>query len=154
MEARLTTFGTIVVGIDNSPESNTAIEWARAVAGPDDRIVLLHAWQLPVVTGYDMVVTVEESMVDGPVVAVRARWRGTNTGPMMGRPPTGKKVDVTLTNYLKSIVSVLLTIAQLGAAMARFTSGHTDVRAPFTSASAMGGSLGFFMMSTSASFAS
>lgn len=43
----------------------------------------------------DMVVTVEETIVDGPVVAVRARWRGTNTGPMMGRPPTGKKVDVT-----------------------------------------------------------
>lgn len=64
MEARLTTFGTIVVGIDNSPESNTAIEWARAVAGPDDKIVLLHAWQLPVVTGYDMVVTVDPHEIE------------------------------------------------------------------------------------------
>jgi nucleotide-binding universal stress UspA family protein len=64
MEAGLTTFGTIVVGVDNSPESNDAIEWARAIAAPDDKIVLLHAWQLPVVTGYDMVVTVDPHEIE------------------------------------------------------------------------------------------
>lgn len=64
MEAGLTTFGTIVVGLDNSPESNDAIEWARAIAAPDDKIVLLHAWQLPVVTGYDMVVTIDPHEVE------------------------------------------------------------------------------------------
>jgi nucleotide-binding universal stress UspA family protein len=64
MEAGLTTFGTIVVGVDNSPESNEAIEWARAIAAPDDKIVLLHAWQLPVVTGYDMVVTVDPHEIE------------------------------------------------------------------------------------------
>lgn len=64
MDAGLTTFGTIVVGVDNSPESETAIQWARSVAGPDDKIVLLHAWQLPVVTGYDMVVTVDPHEIE------------------------------------------------------------------------------------------
>lgn len=64
MEAGRTTYGTLVVGVDNSQESNDAIEWARAVAGPDDRIVLLHAWQLPVVTGYDMVVTVDPHEIE------------------------------------------------------------------------------------------
>ena len=64
MEVGLTTFGTIVVGIDNSPESNDAIEWARSVAAPGDKIVLLHAWQLPVVTGYDMVVTIDPHEVE------------------------------------------------------------------------------------------
>jgi nucleotide-binding universal stress UspA family protein len=64
VEAQRRAFGTLVVGVDNSPESNEAIEWARAVAGPDDRIVLLHAWQLPVVTGYDMVVTVDPNEVE------------------------------------------------------------------------------------------
>lgn len=64
MEAGRRTYGTIVVGVDNSQEATDAIEWARAVAGPDDRIVLLHAWQLPVVTGYDMVVTVDPHEIE------------------------------------------------------------------------------------------
>jgi hypothetical protein len=64
MEAGRTTYGTIIVGVDNSQESTDAIEWARSVAGPDDRIVLLHAWQLPVVTGYDMVVTVDPHEIE------------------------------------------------------------------------------------------
>jgi nucleotide-binding universal stress UspA family protein len=50
---------TIVVGVDASAESEHALEWARAVAGPDDRIVVVHAWDIPVVTGYDFVVTVD-----------------------------------------------------------------------------------------------
>jgi nucleotide-binding universal stress UspA family protein len=48
-----------VVGVDASPESSDALEWTRRIAGPDDRIVVVHAWELPVVTGYDMVVTVD-----------------------------------------------------------------------------------------------
>lgn len=57
-------FGTLVIGVDTSPESDEAVEWARAVAGPGDTIVLLHAWQLPVVTGYDMVVTVDPHEIE------------------------------------------------------------------------------------------
>jgi predicted ester cyclase len=33
-------------------------------------------------------------IVDGPVAAWRARFRGTNSGSLMGMPPTGKSVDV------------------------------------------------------------
>src|SRR5262245_57905753 len=50
---------TLVVGADWSTESQRGIEWACALAGPDDRIVLVHAWQLPVVAGYDMVLAVD-----------------------------------------------------------------------------------------------
>ena len=57
-------FGTLVIGVDTSPESDEAVEWARAVAGPGDALVLLHAWQLPVVTGYDMVVTVDPHEIE------------------------------------------------------------------------------------------
>lgn len=57
-------FGALVVGVDTSPESDQAVEWAQAVAGPGDQIVLLHAWQLPVVTGYDMVVTVDPHEIE------------------------------------------------------------------------------------------
>mgnify|MGYP001814319889 CR=1 FL=1 len=51
--------GTIVVGVDASAESEHALEWARSVAGPDDRIVVVHAWDIPLVTGYDMVVAID-----------------------------------------------------------------------------------------------
>ena len=44
---------------DASAESDHALEWARSVAGPDDRIVVVHAWDIPVVTGYDMVIAVD-----------------------------------------------------------------------------------------------
>jgi nucleotide-binding universal stress UspA family protein len=50
---------TLVVGADWSTESQRGIEWACSVAGPDDRIVLVHAWQMPVVAGYDMMLAVD-----------------------------------------------------------------------------------------------
>jgi predicted ester cyclase len=36
--------------------------------------------------------TVEDMRVDGDVLVARVRMSGTNTGPMMGMPATGKKV--------------------------------------------------------------
>lgn len=50
---------TLVVGADWSTESQRGIQWACALAAPDDRIVLVHAWQLPVVAGYDMVLAID-----------------------------------------------------------------------------------------------
>jgi nucleotide-binding universal stress UspA family protein len=64
MDAGMQRFGTLIVGTDASPESDDAIEWARAVAGSGDRIALLHAWQLPIVSGYDMVVTVDPHEIE------------------------------------------------------------------------------------------
>lgn len=58
------TAGTFVVGIDASQESRDAIAWTCAVAADDARIVLVHAWQLPIVTGYDLVVTGDPSEVE------------------------------------------------------------------------------------------
>lgn len=37
---------TIVVGLDASAEARDALEWARAFAGPDDRIVAVRAFEL------------------------------------------------------------------------------------------------------------
>ncbi len=39
--------------------------------------------------------TLEDSVVDGDRVWVRARGRGTNTGPFFG-PPSGQPVDITI----------------------------------------------------------
>ncbi|TDT17661.1 nucleotide-binding universal stress UspA family protein [Ilumatobacter fluminis] len=54
----------IVVGVDSSAESDTAIEWARAVAPSDARIVLVHAWELPIVTGYDVVIPLDPAEIE------------------------------------------------------------------------------------------
>ena len=38
----------------------------------------------------DMTVTVEQAVVEGNWIAVRATWQGTHTGPILGREPTGR----------------------------------------------------------------
>lgn len=38
---------TFVVGIDASNVADRALRWAREAAGPDDRIVAVHAWTVP-----------------------------------------------------------------------------------------------------------
>ncbi len=58
------TRNTFVVGVDASPESNEALDWARRLAAPEDRIVVVHAWEVPLVTGYDMVVTIDPSEIE------------------------------------------------------------------------------------------
>ena len=55
---------TTVVGVDASPEADEALEWARCIAGDGDRIVVVHAWELPLVTGYDMVVTIDPTEIE------------------------------------------------------------------------------------------
>lgn len=55
---------SFVVGVDASPESNLALDWTRSHAGPDDRIVVVHAWEVPLVTGYDMVVTIDPGEIE------------------------------------------------------------------------------------------
>lgn len=40
---------TIVVGVDASEHGRVALDWARVVAGPDDRIIAVHAWEMPAI---------------------------------------------------------------------------------------------------------
>ncbi len=44
---------TYLVGLDTSEQSRDALLWALAVARPDDPIVAVHSWDIPVVTGYE-----------------------------------------------------------------------------------------------------
>lgn len=55
--------GSIVVGIDASEESREALEWARTQAGPDDRIIAVHAWDIPLVAGYEMAVAIDPNEI-------------------------------------------------------------------------------------------
>jgi len=45
---------TIVVGVDGSPEGNSALRWAQALAGPEDTVKAVFAWTYPVDAGMDM----------------------------------------------------------------------------------------------------
>ncbi len=44
----------------------------------------------------DFTLTVEDMVMDGDHVWARLRGRGTQQGPMMGRPPTGKPFDIAV----------------------------------------------------------
>jgi nucleotide-binding universal stress UspA family protein len=44
---------TYIVGLDASDHARDALSWAVTVAREDDPIVAMHAWDLPVVTGYE-----------------------------------------------------------------------------------------------------
>ncbi len=44
---------TYVVGIDASQETGRVLRWTRDAAGPDDRIVAVHAWDFPSMIGID-----------------------------------------------------------------------------------------------------
>ena len=49
----------LVVGIDPSDESRNALDWAVLQAGPDDQVVAVHCWDLPVVAGYEAAIVVD-----------------------------------------------------------------------------------------------
>lgn len=55
---------TTLVGVDASPEADEALAWARQVTPDDGRIFVVHAWELPLVTGYDMVVTIDPAEIE------------------------------------------------------------------------------------------
>jgi steroid delta-isomerase-like uncharacterized protein len=42
----------------------------------------------------DIKYKVEDIVADGDIIAIRASFTGTNTGPLRGTPPTGRKVSM------------------------------------------------------------
>jgi len=58
------TVSTYVVGVAGDPDRQPSLEWASAVAGPDDAIVAVHAWEIPVVTGYESVAAVDTRAIE------------------------------------------------------------------------------------------
>ena len=55
---------TYIVGLDGSDQAQAALDWAQAVAAADDRIVVGHAWDVPVITGYEAVGTVDPLAIE------------------------------------------------------------------------------------------
>src|SRR5215213_5509921 len=44
---------TYIVGLDGSGHAHAALDWARAVASGDEKILIAHVWDMPVTTGYE-----------------------------------------------------------------------------------------------------
>ena len=55
---------TYLVGLDASDHSRAALSWALAVATPHDPIVAVHAWLVPVVTGYEAAAPIDPAAAE------------------------------------------------------------------------------------------
>jgi nucleotide-binding universal stress UspA family protein len=61
MVAPMTTY---LVGLDGSEHARDALDWARAVATQEEKVVVLHANDLPIVTGLEIAATVDPTESD------------------------------------------------------------------------------------------
>ena len=60
----LAAVSTYVVGLDGSEHARAALKWAEAVGTDDDRVIAVHAWEIPIVTGYEAVAAVDTTAVE------------------------------------------------------------------------------------------
>ena len=51
-------------------------------------------WLRQTMSGFNL--TIEDIVADGDKVWARMTGRGTHTGEMMGRPPTGRQIEITV----------------------------------------------------------
>jgi nucleotide-binding universal stress UspA family protein len=81
---------TYVVGLDGSEHARDALKWARAVATADDRIVAVHSWEIPIVTGYEAVTAVDTTAVEQAAKEFLTSTLGESSDPRLeGRLVTG-----------------------------------------------------------------
>jgi nucleotide-binding universal stress UspA family protein len=67
--------GMIVVGTDGSPGADAALDWAIGYATPEERIVAVNAWSIPVVTGYEQI-AIDPAVIETATVARAAQSVG------------------------------------------------------------------------------
>jgi nucleotide-binding universal stress UspA family protein len=81
---------TYLVGIDASDHARDALSWAVAVARPDDPVVALHAWDLPVVTGYESGAAIDPSEAEASARDLVRQLMGAHAdGRVEGRTADG-----------------------------------------------------------------
>ena len=54
----------IVVGVDGSQDARDALAWAMANSSESDRIEVVHAWELPIMAGYEAAVVVDPGEIE------------------------------------------------------------------------------------------
>ncbi len=63
---------------------------------PPGPVGVKHAWSMFRAAFPDLYASIEDLIAEGDTVAVRGAIRGTHQGELLGIPPTGKQVTVTL----------------------------------------------------------
>ena len=87
MVAPMTTY---LVGLDGSEHARDALDWARAVATQEEKVVVLHANDLPVVTGLEVAATVDPAETEAVSREFVAGTLGELDDPRLdGRVMTG-----------------------------------------------------------------
>ena len=85
-------FGAGDLGVVDEIVSPDLVERQRGLKGGrdgvKDTIATLRGWFSP------FTLTVEDLVVDGDTVWGRCRARGINTGPILGRPATGRPMEI------------------------------------------------------------
>lgn len=61
-----------VVGLDATERAHSVLDWALTTATPGDRVVAVHAWEVPVVTGYEAVAAVDVESIQASAEALVA----------------------------------------------------------------------------------
>lgn len=56
----------------------------------------------------DIHATIDDIIAEGEKVAFRLTFKGTNTGEFTGNSPTGKKIEITHTNWARVVDSKLV----------------------------------------------
>jgi predicted ester cyclase len=80
----------------------------------------------------DLRLEIESTVTQGDVVWARIRARGTNTGPLRGRPPSGRSLDITVIDIARvvggrlvehwGVADRLTMLTQMGIPIARAAS--------------------------------
>ena len=117
---------TYIVGLDGSEQAQAALDWAQAVAADDDRIVVGHAWDVPVITGYEAVGTVDPLAIENVSEefldqAVEERSDPRITGQLIAGNPGRALVDLA-----KEVEGdVTLVVGHAGSSKASLLLGST-----------------------------
>ena len=90
---------TYIVGLDGSDHARAALDWAQAVATAEDEILVGHAWDIPVATGYESAgpvdpMAMEKVSDDFLQQAVSARHDARLSGRLLTGNPGRALVDL------------------------------------------------------------
>jgi nucleotide-binding universal stress UspA family protein len=123
MVAPMTTY---LVGLDGSDHARDALDWARAVATEQEKVVVLHASDLPVVTGLEVAATVDPAESEEVSSEFVAGTLGELDDPRLdGRTMTGSPGESLVEAAQQLGPDVVIVVGHGGSGKASLLLGST-----------------------------
>jgi nucleotide-binding universal stress UspA family protein len=123
MVAPMTTY---LVGLDGSDHARDALGWARAVATEQEKVVVLHANDLPVVTGLEVAATVDPGQSEAVSREFVAGTLGDLDDPRLdGRTMTGSPGESLVEAAQQFGPDVVIVVGHGGSGKASLLLGST-----------------------------